>query len=173
MGGAMVEAIDAGVYVFHDGERTRFVDDCVAACGLYGLHESNDPCWAAFAIAPRLTRKLDASEYSKPNHGTLIFHPSALPYGRGPDAIRQSVLRGERVSASTWFWASDGWDEGDVCEQETVVLCPDESPGRSYHSRFVPAALRALHRLLRDWRTTGTFRRVPQDHRLATYDAAR
>ena len=172
MSGAMAEAIEAAFYVFHDGERTDLVRECAAVCERHGFHESGDPYWSAFAIAPRLTRKVDVELLNKPNAGTLICHPSALPYGRGPDAIRWSVERGERVSAATWFWASNGLDEGDVCEQEVVLLKPGESAGRAYHTRFVPAALRALDRAVAGWARDRIWRRIPQDRELATYDRA-
>jgi len=124
---------------------------------------------ADFAIAPRLARKLSVAEFAMPRLGTLIFHPSALPYRRGPDAIRHTIAAGERVSAVTWFWCSEGLDEGPICEQEVVVLHPAESPGRAYHSRYVPAGLRALRRAV-EGILRGTPRRVPQDESLATYD---
>lgn len=127
------------------------------------------PAEADVAIAPLLTRRLLPAEYLAPVHGTLVFHPSALPYRRGGDAIRHAVAAGERVSASTWFWCADGWDTGDVCEQEVVVLKPGESAGRAYHTRFVPAGLRALDRSLRGI-ASGSPRRVPQDECLATFD---
>ena len=56
-----------------------------------------------------------------------------------------------------------------MCEQEVVVLRPGESAGRAYHTRFVPAGLRALRRALEGVRTV-TPRRAPQDPSLATYD---
>ena len=45
------------------------------------------------AIAPLLTEKIDARELSEPELGTLIFHPSPLPYGRGASSIRWAYRR--------------------------------------------------------------------------------
>ncbi len=134
-----------------------------------GFELVDDPTCADVSIAPLLTRRLSPAEYLAPRVGTLVFHPSALPYRRGPDAVRHSVAARERVAASTWFWCSEGWDSGDVCEMEAVVLHPDESAGRAYWTRFVPAAVRALRRALKGVRD-GEPRRVPQDDALATYD---
>nr|DAP19226.1 MAG TPA: hypothetical protein [Caudoviricetes sp.] len=43
---------------------------------------------ADLAIAPLLTVKLSNEELNAPLLGTLVFHPSPLPYGRGASAIR-------------------------------------------------------------------------------------
>lgn len=124
---------------------------------------------AELAIAPRLNRKLDRSEFQSPAQGTLIFHPSALPYRRGPDAIRQAVAADERVSAATWFWCDDGLDTGPICEQEVVLIARCDRPIDAYRRRFIPAGLRALERALLGVRENRP-RRVPQDESLATYD---
>lgn len=124
---------------------------------------------ADVAIAPRLLAKTDAETLFSPGLGTLVFHPSALPFGRGPDAIRWSVARGDRVSGATWFWADSGLDTGPVCEQEVVVLHPGETAGAAYARRFIPAGLRALERALRGV-AEGRPRSIPQEEPLATYD---
>jgi len=159
------------VYVYPRGDASA--EAFQAACELVareaGFALAETPEGADVAIAPMLSRKIPRSKYESPRYGTLVFHPSALPYRRGPDAIRHAVAAGERVSAATWFWCSDGLDEGDVCEQEVVVLRPGESAGRAYHTRFVPAGLRALRRAL-EGVLAGTPRRAPQDPSLATYD---
>ncbi len=126
------------------------------------------PTLADFAFAPHLTRRLSRAEYEAPVHGTLIFHPSFLPLHRGPDAVRWAVLGGERLSGATWFFASEEMDAGDVCEQEAVLLKPGESPGRAYHTRFVPAGLAAFERAVEGFVRRGIFRRRPQEHELAT-----
>lgn len=162
----MAIPVDA-YYLYEAGNE---FDQAVARiCAARGLARTFDPAYAVVAIAPLLTRKLTRSTWEAPAHGTLIFHPSALPYRRGPDAIRWTLRSGERVSAATWFWCNEGLDTGPVCEQEVVVLKPGESPGRAYHTRFIPAGLRALQRAL-DGILAGHPRRVSQDSALATYD---
>jgi len=146
-----------------------FCLDCARVAAQCGFEMSEDRSACSVAIAPWLTRKLLHAEYQAPMHGTLIFHPSALPYRRGRDSIKHTVRARERVSAATWFWASDGFDEGPICEQEVVVLLPGESAGRAYYTRFLPAGLVALQRALMGV-YAGRPRRVAQDHALATYD---
>jgi methionyl-tRNA formyltransferase len=117
-----------------------------------------------------LTRKLALEELRMPRLGVLVFHPSILPYRRGPDAIRWATQSGDRVSGVTWFWADEGLDTGPICEQEPVVLAPGESPGRAYHTRFQPAGLTALARAL-DGILAGRPRRIPQEEPLASYES--
>ena len=150
-----------------DGPFCHACDELCVAMGLVPtihLHEAD------FALAPRLTRKLPPAEWRAPRLGTLIFHPSALPYRRGPDAIRQTVAAGERVSAATWFWCDNNLDTGPICEQEVVVLKLGESPGRAYHTRFIPAGLRALARAI-EGIIGGQPRQAIQDESLATYES--
>lgn len=147
----------------------EFNDACRMLLLTLGMERVDAPGDADVSIAPLLNVRLAPEVYSAPRLGTLVFHPSALPFRRGPDAVRNAVLAGDRVSAATWFWCAEGWDMGDVCEQEVVVLAPGESAGRAYHGRFVPAGLRALERAALGI-LAGNPRRVPQDSALATYD---
>lgn len=147
-----------------------FGAQCVDVCEATGCVRVPSPRGATFAIAPKLTRKLADGECSEPTLGTLIFHPSILPVHRGPDAIRWAVHNRERVSGVTWFWADDGLDTGPICEQEPLVLALGESPGRAYHTRFVPAGIRALGRAVAGIAADRP-RRVAQEACLATYES--
>lgn len=155
-------------FYLHDGAG-EFGARCVDVCERLGFARATCPMEATFAAAPRLTRFLPRHEWSAPELGTLIFHPSVLPYHRGPDAIRWAVALGERVSGVTWFWADDGLDTGPICDQEPVLLAPGESPGRAYHTRFIPAGLRAFERAAAAI-LDGRPRRDPQDPALASYE---
>lgn len=164
---ALAEVIHKNVFIYGGGE--RFGLDCLAVCREFGFELCVDPRLCYFALAPRLNKILKRDEWSAPILGTLIFHPSVLPYRRGPDAIRHTVAAGERVSGVTWFWCDDGIDSGPICEQEPVLLKPGESAGRAYHTRFIPAGLRALRRVIKNLRQ-GEIHSLAQDNALATYD---
>ena len=146
-----------------------FRDECLSLAFAMGFGLTRDLAAADVAIAPLLRRRLTDEEWAAPVHGTLIFHPSALPYRRGPDAIKHTIAAGERVSAATWFWCNGKLDAGDVCEQELVVLLPGELPRDAYEHRFKPAGLRALQRALAGVANDNP-RRIRQDELLATYD---
>jgi methionyl-tRNA formyltransferase len=121
------------------------------------------------AVAPLLTQKITLEEINLPLLGTLIFHPSPLPYGRGASAIRWAYRRGEPVTAATWFWATDKLDAGDICEQEIVKIDYELRPREFYGSHIIPAMLRTLERALNDIEK-GIKRQIKQVEEYATYD---
>jgi methionyl-tRNA formyltransferase len=124
---------------------------------------------ADLAIAPLLTQILPAQILNKPRYGTLIFHPSPLPYGRGAIAIRYAYKRNEPITAATWFFANEGIDAGDICEQEIVKIDYNLRPREFYEKDIIPAMARTLERALIDL-SKGIVRRIPQIERYATYD---
>jgi len=121
------------------------------------------------AIAPLLHRILALSEINEPELGTLIFHPSPLPYGQGASAIKFAYNRKEPITAATWFWASSGIDSGDICEQEIIGINHTQRPREFYDQHIIPAMVRTLDRVLEEIER-GYIRRIPQVHEYATYD---
>lgn len=124
---------------------------------------------ADIAIAPLLTKKISDEQIREPLYGTLIFHPSPLPYGRGASAIRWAYRRKEPITAATWFWASGELDGGDICEQEIIKIDYELRPREFYEQHIIPAMLRTLERCLNDVQK-GFKRRIPQIEEYASYD---
>jgi methionyl-tRNA formyltransferase len=121
------------------------------------------------AIAPLLTEKIPAEMLLRPLHGTLIFHPSPLPYGRGASSLRWAYRRGEPITAATWFWANEKLDAGDICEQEIIKIDYDLHPREFYEKHVLPAMIRTLERALKGVQR-GFKRRVKQIEEYSTYD---
>ena len=132
------------------------------------LWEEGSECYS-LAVAPLLTEKVSDEELAKPCIGTLIFHPSPLPYGRGASSIRWAYKRSEPITAATWFWADSGYDTGDICEQEIVRIDYALRPRDFYNLHILPAMKRTLERCLNNI-TRGFVRRVPQVEQYATFD---
>lgn len=124
---------------------------------------------ADLAIAPLLTTILKPDAIQAPRLGTLIFHPSPLPYGRGAKSIKLAYMRREPITAATWFWANAGIDKGDICEQEIVKIDLSIRPREFYERDIIPAMLRTLERALKCI-DIGLIRRVPQVERFSSYD---
>lgn len=135
-----------------------------------GHHIVKNVCDADLAIAPLLTDILSPGQIYAPKYGTLIFHPSPLPYGRGASAIKWAYKRGEPITAATWFWANlYKVDSGDICEQEVIKIDYSLSPREFYDAHVLPALLRTLERALTGI-ASGYVRRVPQVQAYATFD---
>ena len=124
---------------------------------------------ADIAIAPLLTYKLDDREANTPLHGTLIFHPSPLPHGRGASAIRWAYRRHEPITAASWIWADQKMDAGDICEMEIIKIDYSVSPKLLYIGHIIPALKRTLKRCLNGIQS-GCIRRVPQIEEYASFD---
>lgn len=152
------------VYVYGDRDAS-VVAKSLDLLGEMGVGEAAEPESADVAIAPLLRRKLTPAELETP---TLVFHPSLLPRHRGRDAIKWA-LAGDPFSGATWFWASDAYDEGDICEQEVLAFIPGESPRQFYDRAVIPSAIRMLRFALGDL-LAGHVRRRPQHAESATYE---
>lgn len=121
-------------------------------------------------LAPLLTEIIPYEEISRPGLGTLIFHPSPLPYGRGAASIKYAYKRREPITAATWFWANDGKvDSGCICESEIIKIQYDLRPKDFYRLHIIPALLRTLDRAL-DAIENGYIRKVKQVEEYATFD---
>lgn len=135
-----------------------------------GLAVWDETCFFVdVAIAPLLTEKVSDEELAEPKLGTLIFHPSPLPYGRGASSIRWAYKRKEPITAATWFWADSGLDTGDICEQEVVRSGYNLRPRDFYKQEIIPAMQRTLKRCLNNLRM-GVQRKVPQVEKYASFD---
>jgi len=121
------------------------------------------------AVAPLLTTRVPDAELQSPRWGTLIFHPSPLPYGRGASAIRWAYRRREPLTAATWFWATDELDAGDICEQEIIKIDYSLRPRLFYEKHIIPAMVRTFERCLSGLES-GIKRQIKQIEEYATYD---
>jgi methionyl-tRNA formyltransferase len=79
-----------------------------------------------------------------PTHGTIQYHPSLLPRGRGPSAINWPIIRGETRTGLTIFRPTDGLDEGPVILQRETPIGPDDTLGTVYFERLFPMGVAAL-----------------------------
>lgn len=145
----------------------KVAEECVREKGYRVSYGDSVAC--DLAIAPLLTEKVSPEALREPLYGTLIFHPSPLPWGRGASSIKWAYKRNEPITAATWFWADDGYDTGDICEQEIVRIDYSSRPRDFYEHDIIPAMRRTLERCLNDIQM-GYIRKIPQIERYSSYD---
>lgn len=99
-------------------------------------------------VCPDYDVILNEQELSEAEIGVLVFHPSPLPRMRGRNAIKRQYAAGDKLGGGTWFWASTGIDNGDICEQELLLIDPQIRPGEYYRTKIIPLMVRTLERAI-------------------------
>ncbi|KAF1076906.1 formyltransferase family protein [Methanogenium sp. MK-MG] len=61
-----------------------------------------------------------------PPKGVIGFHPTLLPFGRGPAPIINTILLGVKESGVTMYFVDEGTDTGDIIGQEQFFVNDDD-----------------------------------------------
>ena len=69
---------------------------------------------------------------SIPKSTFVAFHPTLLPWGRGPAPIINTILEGATESGVTLFHVSPDTDRGDVIDQDRFLIDPKETATTLY-----------------------------------------
>jgi methionyl-tRNA formyltransferase len=104
-----------------------------------------------------------------PTYGSIQYHPSLLPKGRGPSAINWPIIAGETETGLSIFWPDNGLDTGAVLLQQNTPIGPDDSLGSVYFDRLFPMGVAAMLEAV-DLVKAGKAPRIKQDESLATYE---
>ncbi len=104
-----------------------------------------------------------------PRYGSIQYHPSMLPWHKGPSSINWPIIMGKEKTGLTIFWPDNGLDTGPILLQKEVDIEPDDTLGSVYFNKLYPigvdAMLEAIE-LVRD----GTAPRVVQDPEDGSYE---
>ncbi|MEP1441727.1 MAG: methionyl-tRNA formyltransferase [Hyphomicrobiales bacterium] len=104
-----------------------------------------------------------------PKLGSICFHPSLLPLYRGPSAVNWPIIMGETKSGFSWFYPSDGLDEGDSLLQWECELGPDDTVIDLYFKKIYPAAVDSVLQVCDLFRAGNPPRIVPDESK-ASYE---
>jgi len=104
-----------------------------------------------------------------PTHGSICFHPSLLPLHRGPSAVNWPIIMGATKSGYSWFYPSDGLDEGDSLLQWECPIDPDDTVIQLYFNKIYPHAVDSVLTVCDLFRNGNPPRIVP-DESQATYE---
>jgi methionyl-tRNA formyltransferase len=105
-----------------------------------------------------------------PRFGSICFHPSLLPRHRGPSSINWAIVSGATRTGLTYFWPSDGLDEGDILLQREVDVGPDDTLGTVYFKKIFPLGIEATLEAI-DLVRAGNPPHIAQDDSQATYES--
>lgn len=104
-----------------------------------------------------------------PKHGSICFHPSLLPLHRGPSAVNWPIIMGSTKSGFSWFYPSDGLDEGDSLLQWECEIGPDDTVIDLYFKKIYPVAVESVLEVCDLFRKGNPPHIVP-DESQATYE---
>jgi len=176
---------DLAVFSFREepGE-PAFLEDIRALANAHGAEfwetrqvgaEKMADFWAANEIDLMLVVSwrylIPPSIYDRARLGAFVFHDSLLPAYRGFAPTVWAITNGKDHTGATLFRISEEVDAGEIVDQESVPIGPDECI-RDVLEHVTLAYLEILDRNLAALQT-GTAKLRPQDHRLATYTCRR
>lgn len=104
-----------------------------------------------------------------PAQGSICFHPSLLPLHRGPSAVNWPIIMGSTKSGYSWFYPTDGLDEGEVLLQWECPIAPDDTVINLYFKNIYPSAVDSVLKVC-DLFRDGNPPRTQQDESQATYE---
>ena len=104
-----------------------------------------------------------------PTHGSIQYHPSLLPLGRGASAINWPIINGEKETGLSIFWPDNGLDTGDVLLQKKTPISDQDTLGTVYFDRLFPMGVEAMMESI-DLVKAGRAPRIKQDENIATYE---
>jgi methionyl-tRNA formyltransferase len=150
-----------------------------AGCAVHYTTDINAPATlnALAAVRPDLSLVIGWSQVCrKPfrdvaRHGTIGFHPAALPRLRGRGVIPWTILRNERVTGSTLFWLDDGVDSGPILVQRLFPVATGETARSLYDKHTSNLAEMVVHAVALV--ESGRAPRTVQDQSQASYCARR
>ena len=104
-----------------------------------------------------------------PRMGSICFHPSLLPLHRGPSAVNWPIILGATKSGYSWFYPTDGLDEGDSLLQWECDLGPDDTVIDLYFKKIYPSAIDSVLEVCDHFRSGHPPHIIP-DEAQATYE---
>ena len=104
-----------------------------------------------------------------PKQGSICFHPSLLPLHRGPSAVNWPIIMGREESGYSWFYPTDGLDEGDVLLQWQCPIEADDTVINLYFKKIYPSAVDSVLEVCELFRG-GNPPHIVQDESQATYE---
>ena len=106
-------------------------------------------------------RMLPEVVWSMPPLGTFNLHASLLPRYRGAAPINRAVMNGDTVTGVTTFFLKHEIDTGDIIQQESIEILPDDNVG-DVHDKLMHLGARLTVETI-DAIEKGSLKPIPQD----------
>jgi len=97
-----------------------------------------------------------------PPMGVIGYHPAHLPQNRGRHPLIWALVLGLEVSASTFFFMTEGADDGDILSQEKFSIAYDDDAATLY-AKVIDVALKQIEGFIPQLESN-TNTRIKQNH---------
>lgn len=104
-----------------------------------------------------------------PRYGSIQYHPSLLPWHKGPSSINWPIIMGKQKTGLTIFWPDNGLDTGPILLTKEVDIEPDDTLGSVYFNKLFPLGVDAMLEAIELVRA-GNAPRVEQDPEDGSYE---
>jgi methionyl-tRNA formyltransferase len=105
-----------------------------------------------------------------PKIGTFQYHPSLLPYHRGPSAISWPIAMGKTMTGLSVFWPDNGLDEGPILLTKSCDIGPNDTLSNIYFDKLFPMGIDAMIESL-DLVKAGIILKYTQDLSIGSYES--
>jgi methionyl-tRNA formyltransferase len=79
-----------------------------------------------------------------PKYGSIQYHPSLLPWHKGPSSINWPIIMGKKKTGLSIFWPDNGLDTGPILLQKEVDIGTDDTLGSIYFDSLFPMGVDAM-----------------------------
>ena len=79
-----------------------------------------------------------------PKFGSIQYHPSLLPWHKGPSSINWPIIMGKQETGLSIFWPDNGLDTGPILMQKVVEIEADDTLGSVYFNKLYPLGVEAM-----------------------------
>jgi methionyl-tRNA formyltransferase len=79
-----------------------------------------------------------------PKFGSIQYHPSLLPWHKGPSSINWPIIMGRKKTGLSIFWPDNGLDTGPILMQKEVEIEADDTLGSVYFNKLYPLGVEAM-----------------------------
>jgi methionyl-tRNA formyltransferase len=124
-----------------------------------------DLCMMAYVLLLVPQAVLDA-----PTIGTFQYHPSLLPYHRGPSSISWPIAMGKTQTGLSIFWPDEKLDEGPILLTKSCEIGPDDTLTSIYFDKLFPMGIEAMLESL-DLVKAGVILKHTQDLSAGSYES--
>jgi methionyl-tRNA formyltransferase len=104
-----------------------------------------------------------------PTHGTIQYHPSLLPWHKGPSSINWPIIMGKKETGLSIFWPDNGLDTGPILIQKKTKISDKDTLGSIYFDRLFPMGVAAMVEAI-DLVKAKKAPRIPQEPKAGSYE---